>query len=450
MFASVGRRLALLNALVVVAVIASIGMTTLLLLRQSLDREADQALAERAKAARTAWSEVFTTGQPLPSANWPAATAREDDEGEHDRGEEDDEDESHEVLESGDTLLFAVDSHGNLLANSRGVTLPNLPDAEGVREALAGTANTRGIRIGDESIRLYTMPVKADDQIVGAIQAARSDREHQEELRLVGLMTLAGIGLGTIVAVPAGLFLARRAMRPIDAAFARQRAFVADASHELRTPLTLMRATAELVQRLPDASPAVRDEVAAIISEIDDTNRLVDDLLLLARLDSSELPMQRQRVDLGALVRDAAAPMAPLAEAAGLALTVSAPVGVEVEVDPSRIRQVVRILLDNAIAYTLAGAVAVAVERQGSRARFTVRDTGPGIAPADQRQVFNRFYRADRARSRASGGAGLGLAIARALIEVHQGEIGLESQLGQGTLVWFTLPLCAAARPRGS
>ncbi len=444
MFTSVGRRLALLNALVVVAVIASIGLTTLFLLRQSLDREADQALAERAGAARATWTGLFATGQPLPADNRAADASSEDDERDHREDDErDEEDESHEVLESGDTLLFAVDEKGTLLANSRGVALPGLPDAEGLSEALTGSANTRGTRIGDEPIRIYSMPVRDDDRIVGAIQAARSDREHQEELRLVGLMTLAGIGLGTIVAVPAGLFLARRAMRPIDAAFARQRAFVADASHELRTPLTLMRATAEMVQRLPDASPAVREEVAAIVTEIDATNRLVDDLLLLARLDSAELLLQRQGVDLGAIVRDAASPMAPLAQAAGLELTITAPPGLEVDVDPVRIRQVVRILLDNAIAYTPAGAVTVSVERQGSRARVAVRDTGAGIAPADQRQVFDRFYRADRARSRASGGTGLGLAIARALIAAHNGEIGLESQPGQGTLVWFTLPLRA-------
>jgi signal transduction histidine kinase len=207
-----------------------------------------------------------------------------------------------------------------------------------------------------------------------------------------------------------------------------------------------MRATTELVQRLPDASPGVREELAGVIDEIDTTGRLVDDLLLLARLDSDELPLRRQVVDLGEVVTGAAKSLAPLVEAAGLTLTVTAAPGLVVDADPDRIRQVVRILLDNAIAHTPApGTVNVVVERQGARARVSVRDTGVGIAPADAAHVFDRFYRADRARSRATGGTGLGLTIARALVRAHHGEIALESHPGHGATVWFTLPLVTGA-----
>jgi signal transduction histidine kinase len=246
--------------------------------------------------------------------------------------------------------------------------------------------------------------------------------------------------------MPTGLFLAGRALRPIGLAFARQRGFVADASHELRTPLTLIRATTEYVQRLPDASPIVREELDGVLHEIDATSRMVDDLLVLARIDSDELPLRRQVVDLGEVVREATAAVVPLAEAAGHSLTVSAPPGTLVDVDPDRIRQVVRILLDNALAYTPPnGTITVSVDSQGSHARITVADTGIGIAPAEQARVFDRFYRADRARSRATGGTGLGLAIARALVQAHRGEIGLESQPGRGTTVWFTVSLTAAS-----
>ena len=256
------------------------------------------------------------------------------------------------------------------------------------------------------------------------------------------MTSLGGIGLGAIIAVPVGLFLARRAMRPIDATFSRQRAFVADASHELRTPLTLIRATAEFVQRLPASSPAVRAELGISLDEVDATARLVDDLLLLARLDSQELPLRRQHVDLSTVVSKAAQLMVPMAETKGLTLTAIASPGMPVDVDPDRIRQLVRILLDNAIAYTPAtGTVRLTVDRHGSRVQVTVADTGVGIALADQHRVFDRFYRADRARSRATGGSGLGLAIARAIMHAHHGEIGLESEPGHGTTVWFTLPL---------
>ena len=231
-------------------------------------------------------------------------------------------------------------------------------------------------------------------------------------------------------------------MRPIDAAFSRQRAFVADASHELRTPLTLIRATAEFVQRLPASSREVRAELGTLVDEVDVTARLVDDLLLLARLDSHELPLRRRRVDLSTVVVDAATPMVPQAEAMGLTLTIDAPHGLAVDVDPDRIRQVVRILLDNAIAYTPAtGTVRLIVDRHGARGRVAVEDTGVGIPPAEQDRVFDRFYRVDRARSRATGGSGLGLAIGHSIVHAHHGEVGLASQPGQGTTVWFTLPL---------
>jgi signal transduction histidine kinase len=235
--------------------------------------------------------------------------------------------------------------------------------------------------------------------------------------------------------------LARRAMRPIDAAFARQRAFVADASHELRAPLTLIRANAELVQRLPDASPAVQEETAAILTEIDGMARLVDDLLLLARLDADALALERAPLDLVELVRAATATMEERARTAGLSLTIEAEPPVRADADASRVRQVVRILLDNAIAYTpRGGTVTVTVGRHGQAATVHVADTGVGIAPDDQARIFDRFYRADRARTRATGGTGLGLAIARALVEAHGGRIAVESAPGRGTAVWFALP----------
>jgi signal transduction histidine kinase len=445
MFASIGRRLALLNAAVVVAVIALVGIITFSLLRQSLDREADQALAERAAVARTSWSDLFTSGRSTATPPQPVSGDDDRENDERAREEEADgdgeDDEAHELVESGDILLFAVDANGRLLANARGLPVPGLPDPAGVAAALAGRVDARGIQIAGETIRVYTTPARSDDRIVGAVQAARSDREHQAELRLVGVMSLAGVGLGAIVAVPVGLFLAHRAMRPIDAAFARQRAFVADASHELRTPLTLIRATTELVQRLPDASPAVREELRGVLEEVDATDRLVGDLLLLARLDSDELPLRRGVLDLGAVIRAVTAPFAPLAQAGGLNLTIETAPGIMVDADADRIRQVMRILLDNAVSYTPSGGVIrVVTERRGSRAVVAVSDTGAGIPPAEQAHVFDRFYRADRARSRGTGGAGLGLAIARALVLAHHGEIGLDSR-EPGTTIWFALPL---------
>ncbi|MFN8593047.1 MAG: HAMP domain-containing sensor histidine kinase [Thermomicrobiales bacterium] len=441
MFAKIGRRLALLNAVVVVAVIAAAGLVTYLLLLQNLNREADRVLSERVESARESWGDLIDSGSSA------SGSTGEDHLQGSDREQGDDDDhEARDLLESGDVLLFAVTEDGRLVANARGLSVPGLPDKASINAALGGATDARTVRIADESMRVLSEPVLRGDRTVGVVQAAQSDREHRAELRLVGMTTLAGVALGAIVAIPAGLFLARRAMRPIDAAFARQREFVADASHELRTPLTLIRATAELVQRLPDASPAVKDELKELLSEVDSTNRLVDDLLLLARIDSSEMQLRKALIDLGATVRAAVAPFALIAQAAKLGLELEIASDVIVEADPDRVRQIVRILLDNAIAYTSGpGRVSVEVTRRGNRGVVTVRDTGVGIAANEQRQVFDRFYRAERSRSRSSGGTGLGLAIARALTDAHGGEIGLESSPGHGTSVWFALPLARMA-----
>jgi signal transduction histidine kinase len=230
-------------------------------------------------------------------------------------------------------------------------------------------------------------------------------------------------------------------MRPIDAAFAKQRAFVADASHELRAPLTLIRANAELVSRLPDASPAVKDEIANMLQELDGMSRLVDDLLLLARLDDAALTLDRQPLDLAEAVQPVVAAMEEVARSAGLRLSLRIERPVVVSGDVARIRQVLRNLLDNAIRYTPAGGkIDVVVGQRNGRGLVQVSDTGIGIAPEDQPRVFDRFFRADRARTRSSGGTGLGLAIARAIVLAHGGDIGLESEPGVGTTVWFTLP----------
>jgi two-component system, OmpR family, sensor histidine kinase CiaH len=438
MFTPIGRRLALLNAAVVVAVIAVVGAAIFLLLRQSLDSEADQALAERADSALETWADRFARAGPATPATsgsahtalaTPAATI------DHPTGDQ-------AVLESGDVLLFAVAPDGKLVAVSIDRPIPGLPDRAGIAAALGGRTDTRTMPLLGENVRVYTEPVTNDGQIVGAIQAVQSNRAHETELALVARASLAGIGLGALAAVPIGLFLARRAMRPIEDTFARQRAFVADASHELRTPLALIRATAQLTQRLPEAAPTVRSELVTLLQEVDATDRLVDDLLLLAQLDRDELALEREVVDLGDLVRSAADPLAPRAAEAGLTVRVDAKPGLLVEADAGRLRQVVRILLDNALAYTPPpGEVAVTVERRHHQAVVTVRDTGIGISPTEQARIFDRLYRAERSRARTRGGTGLGLAIARTLVRAHGGEIGVQSEPGHGSVFWFAVPV---------
>ena len=235
-------------------------------------------------------------------------------------------------------------------------------------------------------------------------------------------------------------------MRPIDAVFTRQRTFIADASHELRTPLTVLRANADMVRRLPAPSEqTVRHEMDQMMREIDTMNRLVDDLLELARLDNPDVPIATEPVDVAEVAHAAARAMQPQATQAGLSLTVNATPAFA-RANDALVEQVLRILLDNAIKYAAAGdAVTVTVAHRGHEVVASVRDTGAGIAAEELALVFDRFYRSDRARTRASGGSGLGLPIARSIVHALGGEIHLSSMPGEGTTVTFTLPAARGA-----
>jgi signal transduction histidine kinase len=439
MFASVGRRLALLNALVVVGIIALVTMASFALVRQTLTRELDRELGDRAVTLADRWAEDLATGR-RPALI--AASGATDHPNEADRHVGD------ELLEGGDTLTYILDTRGQTLEASRNVFFPDLPAADGVRAALNGAADARGASIDGVPVRVVSLPIRLDDRLVGAVQVVRGTQQVTNQLRLIAWASLATVGLGILIAVPAGLFLAGRAMRPIRDAFARQRAFVADASHELRTPLAVIRANTELAQRLLPPASEVRDELQSVIGEVDQMSRLVDDLLFLARADAGTIRPVHEPLDLAAIVQSALEPMRNLARQAGLALTVETAGALPVAGDQDQLRRAVRILVDNAIRYTpTGGSIAVRADAVDGRATVRVRDTGVGISPEDQPRVFERFFRSDAARSRATGGVGLGLPIARTIVQEAGGRIGLTSEPGHGSEFWFTLPLTASPMP---
>ncbi len=426
MFQNVGRRLAVLNALVVVLIIVVVGLVTFLALRQSLEREMDQTMRLQAAPTIDRWD------KRLSKASSESFVHHDDDDHKDD-----------EIVQSGDTILFVINRNRQVVDNPRGVNTAGLPITSGIDQALSGTVDTRSVSIGEPgSVRVMTIPVTHDSQIVGAVQVVRSLREHDAELSLVRWMTVLGAGLGVIIAVPAGLFLSRRAMRPINAAFEQQRMFVADASHELRTPLTLIRANAELAQMDPSAKiQAVMPELHGILDEVDRTDRLVDDLLMLARADAGRLELLREPQDLARVVARAVESMQPLAATRNIRLAFTADGTCLALADGERIKQVVRILVDNALKHTPAGGtVDVDIGCAGTEATITVRDNGSGISAEDLPRVFDRFYRVDKARSRSMGGTGLGLSIAKALIEAHGGRISITSREGEGTVASFVIP----------
>ncbi len=221
--------------------------------------------------------------------------------------------------------------------------------------------------------------------------------------------------------------------------------FVANVSHELRTPLTSIKGMVETLRAGAVEDLDVRDRfLGTVESETDRLIRLVNDLLLLSRADSEALNLRREAMDAVALVRVAVERMTPQADNAGVRLRLSpTTAALPVWADRDRVAQVLVNLLDNAIKYSKPGGEVTVSVSPGPEhtVLIEVRDRGIGI-PADALpRVGERFYRADKARSRAHGGSGLGLAIAQALVEAHGGKLWLESREGEGTTARFTLPV---------
>ncbi len=220
----------------------------------------------------------------------------------------------------------------------------------------------------------------------------------------------------------------------LEDAFARQRGFVSDASHELRSPLTAIRGQIEVLAREPDPdAAAVKRVEATTLRELTRVERLVEEMLALARLDEGVGPVRRE-LDAAAFLREA------VAVAPGSATLGAAAAG-RIELDPEMVARVIRNLVENARRHAgPQGTVTVSSTAAGDRLRVDVDDDGPGIAPAERERVFDRFHRSDAARVRATGGAGLGLAIARSIVEAHGGRIGAEDSPLGGARISFELP----------
>ena len=220
---------------------------------------------------------------------------------------------------------------------------------------------------------------------------------------------------------------------------ARLRQFIADASHELRTPVATIRGYAELYRRGGlDEREAMRQAMRRTEAETLRMGSLIDDLLLLARLDQGR-PLDRAPVDLGVLAVDAAADAR--ARAPERRVTASVSEGVVVNGDEHRLRQLVANLVSNALVHTPADApIEARVRSDNGSAVLEVHDAGPGMSPDVAARAFERFYRADPSRSRHHGGSGLGLAIVRAIVDAHGGIVTLDTALGKGTTVRVQLP----------
>jgi heavy metal sensor kinase len=449
-------RLTVWYTAVLALLVVALGLTVYAVLSISLTRQVDRTLAETA-------DEVLRASRVRILQDVRVVTIPELD-----------------VFRASNVYVQVWDAEGSLISQSRNLgSFAGQLDAE---QLDSSTQVTREVVINGARLRVLTVPITVDENVIGHLQVGASLRTVSEARTVLLVILVAGGSLAVLLAALVGAFLASRALAPIDrltnlalqinraddlsrrihvpgppndeivqlaAAFNEslerlerlfnaQRRFLADVSHELRTPLTVIKGNVELLRRFGD-DPASLD---AIESEAERMSRLVGDLLLLAQADAGSLPIAREPVELDTLLLEVYGQMRVLAN--GVEMRIAEEDQARVIGDRDRLKQLLINLVSNALKYTPEGGrVSVGLARKNGWARLTISDTGPGIPPEDLPHVFDRFYRVDKARTRAQGGAGLGLAIAQRIVQLHGGRIEAVSEgiPGQGATFSIWLPL---------
>jgi signal transduction histidine kinase len=351
-----------------------------------------------------------------------------------------------------DSTDFRIPDRTQYVADGAGRLIAGPPMADWLAD-LARRANRSGpaqdahpeeiAGVEARVIRAYALPfvLPSGDSLVAMATADEIEIEDRYASLIVTFGT-AAVGAILLVAM-GGWLLARQSTAPVEQSIQQMRRFMADAAHELRTPLTVLRSRAEVtLQRSREPGEYVV-ALNAIERESARLGHIIEDLLMLARVDAGERPIERRRVLLDDLALDATETVRVIAERRPVRLELEGFEEAPVEGDASLLRQLLIILLDNAIKYTPPrGLVRVAVTSDAASVTLTVSDTGIGIASEHLPFVFDRFYRADAARSRIDGtgastseGVGLGLAIARWIAEQHAARITIQSEPDHGTTV---------------
>ena len=338
-------------------------------------------------------------------------------------------------------FILPLDLNGRILFNPNPYQPPMSPDLEAVSSALANGRDLRtGVLDDGSPVRLltYVAPITSG---YGLFQLGKPVTDQARVLRqLVGGLLIAG-ALSVFLLGAGSWWMAGRSLRPMQKAWEMQQTFVSNASHELRTPLTLVRASAEVAQRHTETQGEQSELLGDIIGEVDHMTRLVEDLLLLSRLDAGQLKLEKEPLNVQELLEEISRSFSHLAASREVKL-VNSPAEGRVLADRTRLRQVVLIVLDNALRHSPAGnTIYLGSRLDGKQVKIEIRDSGAGIDAAHLDKLFDRFYQVDSSRSGENKGSGLGLSIAKSLIEAHEGQIKIESQPGQGTKVYFCLPV---------
>lgn len=390
------------------------------------------------------------------------------------------------TLQTASTFLMIVNAGGRIVVRSgnlEGYDELLDPDGLGTGEAL------NLVRHEDTLLRVLTRPIRTNTgEVIGYIQVARLLDNFEIFNRVLARTLFIGLAAAVVSMIIAVLLtpslfkplsdisrvarqitraddLSRRVphanrtdeigelarafnqtLERLERLFRTQQRFLADISHELRTPLTSVRGNLDLMRRMGEYDP---ESMIVIQEEMERMSRLLGDLLLLARADSGGLPLRREPVGLDNVLFDVYRQVDRIDKPVQLELTDLDQV--TVLGDEDRLKQLLLNLVDNAIKYTPPGGrVSVSLSKQNGWAHLAVSDTGVGIPAEDLPHIFDRFYRVDKARSRAQGGSGLGLAIAKWIAQAHGGGIQVKSAVGEGTTFTVSIPIYVPPASNGA
>jgi signal transduction histidine kinase len=341
-----------------------------------------------------------------------------------------------EVIEVPGSSLYLFDGRGGVLSGGNPRPQVRAAAVEALRD---GSAEER-FQAAGVVWRLHARRFSlADGRSYAAVTVADLAQVEAQSLRLIETF-VAGAFVALLMVAFVGHQLVELSIRPVVAAYEEMRRFLADAAHELRTPVAVLRARAEVALQRERAPAEYRGALDEMGREAEVMGRIVDDLLILARVETGVRAVMMEPVYLDDLVSGAAASAGVLADSRGVRLEVGEFDEAGVTGDPALLRQLLLILLQNAVKYTpRGGSVRVDVHSHGGAPTVVVEDTGMGIGPRELPHVFERFYRGEAARGMTEG-AGLGLSIARRIVAGHGAKIDVRSAPGRGTRVTVVFP----------
>jgi heavy metal sensor kinase len=399
-------------------------------------------------------------------------------------------------------FIQVLDESGNIGRKSENLRNVQLPvSLNALKNASKGLTTFETNRsIGNTPLRMITFPVVENNHVAKIVQIASSLEEVEDALNALFIILIIAVPLALMVASLGGQFLAHKALKPVDditrtarmitsqnldqritppkvkdeisrlietfngmisrldQSFRQIKQFSSDASHELKTPLTILKGEVEVMLRKERTQQEYQQTLKSNLEEINRMSQIVEDLLLLSKADTGQIKLNKGDINLTELLTEVVAQMDMLARAKRLHLSASNNhQDVHIFGDVLRIRELCINLIENGIKYTEEGGsiyislqleypssarnqYARAEKERGRFAKIIVSDTGIGISKEDQEKIFSRFFRVDKARSREQGGSGLGLSICKWIVEAHQGEIKVESELGKGSSFIVKLP----------